>query len=71
MMSPFLKGVNREKALKTGIPFLDINHERHHAYAGYAGLVVLARELHEALYSPIWEQISKPALWDKKLAYQL
>ncbi|MEH1911257.1 MAG: hypothetical protein V7L05_31215 [Nostoc sp.] len=26
------------------IPFLDINHERHHAYAGYAGLVVLASQ---------------------------
>ncbi|MHC5770002.1 MAG: nitrogenase iron-molybdenum cofactor biosynthesis protein NifE [Nostoc sp.] len=62
---------NKYTALKTGIPFLDINHERHHAYAGYAGLVVLARELHEALYSPIWEQISKPAPWDEKFAYQL
>ena len=62
---------NKYTALKTGIPFLDINYERHHAYAGYAGLVVLARELHEALYSPIWEQISKPAPWDEKISYQL
>jgi len=58
---------NKYTALKEGIPFLDINHERHHAYAGYAGLVVLARELHEALYSPIWEQIRKPAPWDEKI----
>jgi nitrogenase molybdenum-cofactor synthesis protein NifE len=59
---------NKYTALKAQIPFLDINHERHHAYAGYAGLVELARELHEALYSPIWKQISKPAPWDEKLS---
>jgi nitrogenase molybdenum-cofactor synthesis protein NifE len=58
---------NKYTALKANIPYLDINHERHHAYAGYAGLVVLARELHEALYSPIWEQISKPAPWDERI----
>ncbi|MBH8578123.1 hypothetical protein I8752_35305 [Nostocaceae cyanobacterium CENA369] len=62
---------NKYTALKTRIPFLYINHERHHAYAGYAGLVVLASELHEALYSPIWEQISKTAPWDEKISYQL
>jgi len=43
---------NKYTALKAQIPFLDINHERDHPYAGYTGLVVLARELHEALYSP-------------------
>ena len=59
---------NKYTALKAQIPFLDINHERHHAYAGYAGLVELARELHEALYSPIWKQISKPAPWDEKFS---
>jgi len=26
--------------------------------------VELAQELHEALYSPVWEQIRKPAPWD-------
>ncbi|MBD2489338.1 nitrogenase iron-molybdenum cofactor biosynthesis protein NifE [Aulosira sp. FACHB-615] len=60
---------NKYTALKAQIPFLDINHERHHAYAGYTGLVELARELHEALYSPIWEQISKAAPWDEKFSY--
>lgn len=59
---------NKYTALKAQIPFLDINHERHHAYAGYAGLLELARELHEALYSPIWKQISKPAPWDEKFS---
>ena len=62
---------NKYTALKAQIPFLDINHERHHAYAGYAGLMELARELHETLYSPIWEQISKPAPWDEKISSQL
>lgn len=55
---------NQYTALKAQIPFLDINHERHHAYAGYAGLVEMARELHEAVYSPVWEQVRKPAPWE-------
>ncbi len=57
-------GRNQYTALKARIPFLDINQERHHPYAGYMGMVEMARELYEALYSPIWEQIRKPAPWD-------
>ncbi|QSJ18888.1 nitrogenase iron-molybdenum cofactor biosynthesis protein NifE [Nostoc sp. UHCC 0702] len=55
---------NQYTALKAQIPFLDINHERYHAYAGYAGLVELAKELSEALSSPVWAQVRKPAPWD-------
>jgi nitrogenase molybdenum-iron protein alpha/beta subunit len=58
-------GRNQYTALKARIPFLDINQERHHPYAGYVGMVEMARELYEALYSPIWEQIRKPAPWDE------
>ncbi|WDD36711.1 nitrogenase iron-molybdenum cofactor biosynthesis protein NifE (plasmid) [Nostoc sp. UHCC 0926] len=58
---------NKYTALKAQIPFLDVNHERHHAYAGYMGLVELARELYKALYSPVWEQVRKPAPWDEKI----
>uniref|UniRef100_B8HM93 Nitrogenase iron-molybdenum cofactor biosynthesis protein NifE n=1 Tax=Cyanothece sp. (strain PCC 7425 / ATCC 29141) TaxID=395961 RepID=B8HM93_CYAP4 len=57
-------GRNQYTALKARIPFLDINQERHHPYAGYAGLVEMARELEESLYSPIWQQVRKPAPWD-------
>lgn len=57
---------NQYTALKARIPFLDINHERHHAYAGYAGIVEMARELYEALYSPVWKQVRKPAPWEQK-----
>ena len=58
-------GRNQYTALKARIPFLDINQERHHPYAGYPGMVEMARELEEALYSPIWAQIRKPAPWDQ------
>ena len=58
-------GRNQYTALKARIPFLDINQERHHPYAGYAGMVEMARELDEALYSPIWEQVRKPAPWER------
>lgn len=61
-------GRNQYTALKARIPFLDINQERHHSYAGYAGMVSMARELEEALYSPIWEQLRQPAPWEKEEA---
>jgi nitrogenase molybdenum-cofactor synthesis protein NifE len=57
-------GRNQYTALKARIPFLDINQERHHTYAGYNGMVNMARELDEALHSPVWEQIRKPAPWE-------
>ncbi|BAY11072.1 bifunctional nitrogenase iron-molybdenum cofactor biosynthesis protein NifEN [Calothrix sp. NIES-2098] len=57
-------GRNQYTALKARIPFLDINQERHHPYAGYVGMVEMARELDEALHSPVWAQVRKPALWE-------
>ncbi|MBE9183094.1 bifunctional nitrogenase iron-molybdenum cofactor biosynthesis protein NifEN [Oculatella sp. LEGE 06141] len=58
-------GRNQYTALKARIPFLDINQERHHSYAGYVGLVEMARELEEALYSPIWQQVRQVAPWEQ------
>ncbi len=52
-----------QAALKSGIPFLDINHERDFGYAGYSGIVELARQLAHAISSPIWPQIHRPAPW--------
>ena len=57
-------GRTQYTALKARIPCLDINQERHHAYAGYRGLVNLAREIDAALHSPIWEQLRRPAPWE-------
>ena len=51
-------------ALKAKMPWLDINQERHHAYAGYEGIVALVGEIDKALSNPIWDQIRKPAPWD-------
>src|ERR1017187_3151562 len=50
--------------LKAKMPWLDINQERHHAYAGYEGMVALVSEIDKALSNPIWEQIRKPAPWE-------
>lgn len=61
-------GRNQYTALKARIPFLDINQERHHAYAGYEGMVNMARELDEALYSPVWQQVRQPAPWDMEIS---
>jgi nitrogenase molybdenum-cofactor synthesis protein NifE len=57
-------GRNQYTALKARIPFLDINQERHHPYAGYDGMIEMARELDEALHSPIWAQIRQAAPWE-------
>ncbi|MBD1843941.1 nitrogenase iron-molybdenum cofactor biosynthesis protein NifE [Cyanobacteria bacterium FACHB-63] len=59
-------GRNQYTALKARIPFLDINQERHHPYAGYVGMIEMARELDEALYSPVWQQVRKPAPWENQ-----
>lgn len=55
-------------ALKTRTPWLDINQERHHAYAGYSGMVTLARQIDLALHNPIWRQVRQPAPWDEREA---
>ena len=51
-------------ALKVKMPWLDINQERHHAYAGYVGMVELVKRIEQALYHPVWEQVRKPAPWE-------
>ena len=51
-------------ALKAKVPWLDINQERHHAYAGYEGMVDLVQQIEHALYSPIWRQVRLPAPWE-------
>jgi nitrogenase molybdenum-cofactor synthesis protein NifE len=38
-------GRNQYLAIKAGYPFVDVNQERHTAYAGYAGLVNLAEQI--------------------------
>jgi nitrogenase molybdenum-cofactor synthesis protein NifE len=52
-------------ALKARTPWLDINQERHHAYAGYDGMVELVRRIALEIGSPIWEQVRAPAPWDE------
>jgi nitrogenase molybdenum-cofactor synthesis protein NifE len=51
-------------ALKAKMPWLDINQERHHAYAGYEGMVDLVHEIDKALSNPIWEQVRRLAPWE-------
>jgi nitrogenase molybdenum-cofactor synthesis protein NifE len=52
-------------ALKAKMPWLDINQERHHAYAGYDGMVTLVQEIDKALHNPMWEQVRRPAPWEQ------
>lgn len=59
-------GRNLYTALKARIPFLDINQEREFGYAGYSGMVELARQLALSMESPVWQAVRKPAPWAKQ-----
>ncbi|PMS31187.1 nitrogenase molybdenum-cofactor synthesis protein NifE [Trinickia symbiotica] len=50
-------------ALKARMPWLDINQERHHPYAGYEGIVELVCEIDRAMHNPVWQQVRIPAPW--------
>ena len=50
-------------ALKARMPWLDINQERHHPYAGYEGIVELVHEIDRAIHNPVWQQVRIPAPW--------
>jgi nitrogenase molybdenum-cofactor synthesis protein NifE len=56
-------GRNMYTALKARVPFLDINQEREFGYAGYEGMLELARQLALTIENPVWEQVRRPAPW--------
>jgi len=51
-------------ALKARTPWVEINQERHHGYAGYDGMVTLVHQIDLTLSNPIWAQVRKPAPWE-------
>lgn len=57
-------GRNQYTALKSRLPFLDVNQERQVALAGYPGVVELARRVDRALSNPVWDQVRRPAPWE-------
>lgn len=61
-------GRNLYTALKARIPFLDINQEREFGYAGYKGMLELAKQLALTMESPVWEAVRRPAPWAKSKA---
>ena len=56
-------GRNMYTAYKARLPFLDINQEREHAFAGYRGIVTLAQQLCQTIESPVWPQTHARAPW--------
>jgi len=53
-------GRNQYTALKAGIPFVDVNQERHIPFAGYTGHVILGRTILGALESPAFKLVKRP-----------
>ncbi|MFP4280430.1 MAG: nitrogenase iron-molybdenum cofactor biosynthesis protein NifE [Halochromatium sp.] len=56
-------GRNQYTALKARIPFLDINQEREFGYAGYDGMLELARQICLTIESPIWAAVRSAPPW--------
>jgi len=56
-------GRNMYTALKARMPFLDINQERDFGYAGYEGMLELARQLCLTIESPIWSAVRSAPPW--------
>ena len=56
-------GRNMYTALKARVPFLDINQEREFGYAGYEGMLELARQIALTVESPVWRAVKAPAPW--------
>ncbi|QEP44382.1 nitrogenase iron-molybdenum cofactor biosynthesis protein NifE [Ectothiorhodospiraceae bacterium BW-2] len=59
-------GRNMYTALKARIPFLDINQEREFGYAGYSGMVELAKQLVLTIHNPIWPAVRSLAPWQQR-----
>ena len=51
-------------ALKALTPWVEINQERHHGYAGYDGMIELVRQIDVTLANPIWAQVRRPPPWE-------
>ncbi len=56
-------GRNMYTALKARVPFLDINQEREFGYAGYEGMLELARQMALTIESPVWRSVRRPSPW--------
>jgi nitrogenase molybdenum-cofactor synthesis protein NifE len=46
------------------VPFLDINQEREFGYAGYEGMLELARQMALTIESPVWQAVRRAAPWE-------
>ena len=55
-------------ALKSRVPFLDVDHVRSIGYAGYAGAIELARNLAVTLHSPVWRHARAAPRWAAQAA---
>lgn len=56
-------GMAQFVARRTAVAFLDINHERSLALTGFDGTVALLAAIDQALSSPIWPLVRRPAPW--------
>jgi nitrogenase molybdenum-cofactor synthesis protein NifE len=57
-------GRNMYTAMKGQVPFVDVNQERLFAYAGYDGMVELAKRLVYTMESPVFELAASKAPWE-------
>jgi len=58
-------GRNMYTAMKGQIPFLDVNQERLYGYAGYDGMVELAKRITYTMKSPVFDIAHSKAPWEE------
>ncbi|MCX8083316.1 MAG: nitrogenase iron-molybdenum cofactor biosynthesis protein NifE [Calditerrivibrio sp.] len=50
-------------SMKARYPYVDVNQERLRAYAGYEGMIDLAEDIYNTMFSPIWNTIKHKPLF--------
>lgn len=50
-------------SMKAQYPYVDVNQERLRAYAGYEGMIDLAEDIYNTLYSPVWKTVRRKPLF--------
>ena len=54
-------GRNQYTAIKARFPFVHVNQERESCFAGFDGFLNLAKEICQAVYSPVFDIVNRPA----------
>jgi len=58
-------GIARLKAMRAGLAWVEVNHERRMALSGYDGVIRLAEAIDAALSNPLRQSLNAPPPWEE------